>query len=73
MSLHIFLSNKDIFRSKRIIELGSGYGLAGFVIPAVTEASEVVISDGNPHVVDCILFQNNTEANCVNLEHLVLQ
>jgi hypothetical protein len=30
--------------------------LAGFVIAAVTEASEVVISDGNPQVVDCILL-----------------
>jgi len=44
------------FRSKKVIELGSGYGLAGFVIAAVTEASEVVISDGNPQVVDCILL-----------------
>lgn len=44
------------FRSKKVIELGSGYGLAGFVIAAATEASEVVISDGNPRVVDCILL-----------------
>lgn len=44
------------FRSKKVIELGSGYGLAGFVIAAATGASEVVISDGNPQVVDCILF-----------------
>ncbi|BBH08034.1 S-adenosyl-L-methionine-dependent methyltransferases superfamily protein [Prunus dulcis] len=42
-------------RSKRVIELGSGYGLAGLVIAAVTEASEVVISDGNP--------QHNIDAN----------
>lgn len=45
-----------MFRSKRVIELGSGYGLAGLVIATVSEASEVVISDGNPQVVDCILF-----------------
>lgn len=44
------------FRHKRIIELGSGYGLAGLVIAAATEALEVVISDGNPQVVDCILL-----------------
>ena len=44
------------FRSKRVIELGAGYGLAGLVIAAVTEASEVVITDGNPQVVDCILI-----------------
>lgn len=37
-----------------MIELGAGYGLAGLVIAAVTDASEVVISDGNPQVVDCI-------------------
>ncbi|KVI08774.1 Nicotinamide N-methyltransferase-like protein [Cynara cardunculus var. scolymus] len=42
------LSQLDLFRSKRVIELGSGYGLAGLLIAAVTEASEVVISDGNP-------------------------
>jgi len=44
------------FRSKKVIELGSGYGLAGFVIAAATGASEVVITDGNPQVVDCILL-----------------
>lgn len=43
-------------RGKRVIELGSGYGLAGLVIAAATEASEVVISDGNPQVVNCILL-----------------
>jgi hypothetical protein len=43
-------------RYKRVIELGSGYVLAGLVIAAITEASEVVISDGNPQVVDCILY-----------------
>ncbi|KAJ6990427.1 hypothetical protein NC653_018851 [Populus alba x Populus x berolinensis] len=50
------LSHADMFRSKRVIELGSGYGLAGLVIAATTEALEVVISDGNPVVVDCILL-----------------
>lgn len=46
-------------RSKRVIELGSGYGLAGLVIAATTEALEVVISDGNPQVVDCILLHES--------------
>lgn len=55
------LSHADMFRSKRVIELGSGYGLAGFVIAAITEASEVVISDGNPQVVNYI--ERNIEAN----------
>ncbi|XP_058767141.1 calmodulin-lysine N-methyltransferase [Vicia villosa] len=58
---HYCLSHRDKFRSKKVIELGSGYGLAGFVIAAVTEASEVVISDGNPLVVD--YTQRNIEAN----------
>ncbi|KAB1199449.1 Calmodulin-lysine N-methyltransferase [Morella rubra] len=55
------LSHADMFRYKRVIELGSGYGLAGLVIAAITEASEVVISDGNPQVVDYI--QHNIDAN----------
>ncbi|KAJ6678293.1 CALMODULIN-LYSINE N-METHYLTRANSFERASE [Salix viminalis] len=55
------LSHADMFRSKRVIELGSGYGLAGLVIAATTEASEVVISDGNPVVVDYI--QHSIEDN----------
>ncbi|XP_057975214.1 calmodulin-lysine N-methyltransferase [Malania oleifera] len=55
------LSHEGMFRSKRVIELGSGYGLAGLVIAAATEATEVVISDGNPQVVDYI--QHNIEAN----------
>uniref|UniRef100_A0A2P2PJC8 Calmodulin-lysine N-methyltransferase n=1 Tax=Rhizophora mucronata TaxID=61149 RepID=A0A2P2PJC8_RHIMU len=49
------LSHADMFRSQKVIELGSGYGLAGLAIAATTQASEVVISDGNPQVVDCIL------------------
>lgn len=52
ISLHF----PNFSRSKRVIELGSGYGLAGLVTAAITEAVEVVISDGNPQVVDCILF-----------------
>ncbi|KAK4844333.1 hypothetical protein QYF36_018954 [Acer negundo] len=55
------LSHVDMFRSKRVIELGSGYGLAGLVIAATTEALEVVISDGNPQVVDYI--QRNIDVN----------
>ncbi|XVF18039.1 hypothetical protein REPUB_Repub10bG0177100 [Reevesia pubescens] len=55
------LSHADMFRSKRVIELGSGYGLAGLAIAAATEALEVVISDGNPQVVDYI--QHNIKIN----------
>ncbi|XP_039012393.1 calmodulin-lysine N-methyltransferase-like, partial [Hibiscus syriacus] len=56
------LSHADMFRSKRVIELGSGYGLAGLAIAAATEALEVVISDGNPQVVDYILYNINTNS-----------
>ncbi|KAM7516131.1 hypothetical protein LguiA_005714 [Lonicera macranthoides] len=55
------LSHADMFRCKRVIELGSGYGLAGLVIAVFSEALEVVISDGNPQVVDYI--QRNINAN----------
>ncbi|CAL9076215.1 unnamed protein product [Musa textilis] len=50
-----------MFRSKRVIELGSGYGLAGLAIAASSDAQEVVISDGNPNVVDYI--QHNISLN----------
>ncbi|XVF15921.1 hypothetical protein REPUB_Repub09cG0198200 [Reevesia pubescens] len=50
-----------MLRSKRVIELGAGYGLAGLVIAAATEVLEVVISDGNPQVVDYI--QHNININ----------
>ncbi|CAK9157002.1 unnamed protein product [Ilex paraguariensis] len=56
------LTTQPLFlRSKKVIELGSGYGLAGLVMAVVTEALEVVISDGNPQVVDYI--QCNIKAN----------
>ncbi|KAG6702968.1 hypothetical protein I3842_07G061900 [Carya illinoinensis] len=55
------LSHAHMFSYKRVIELGSGYGLAGLVIAAVSEASEVIITDGNPQVVDYI--QRNIDAN----------
>ncbi|KAK6922584.1 Lysine methyltransferase, partial [Dillenia turbinata] len=57
------LTHADTFRSKRVLELGSGYGLAGLVIAAAAEASEVTISDGNPRVVDYI--QRSIDANLV--------
>nr|XP_009795936.1 PREDICTED: uncharacterized protein LOC104242558 [Nicotiana sylvestris] len=49
---HYCLSHESIFRQKRVIELGSGYGLAGLVVAMTMEALEVFISDGNPQVVD---------------------
>ncbi|KAI9101497.1 hypothetical protein K1719_023979 [Acacia pycnantha] len=44
------LSHAELFRHKKVIELESGYGLSAFVIAAVTEALEVVISYGNPQM-----------------------
>lgn len=55
------MSHADMFRAKKVIELGSGYGLAGLVLAAGSEASEVVVSDGNPQVVDYI--QRSIAAN----------
>ncbi|XP_073008871.1 calmodulin-lysine N-methyltransferase isoform X1 [Typha latifolia] len=54
-------NHSDMFRSKRVLELGSGYGLAGFSIAVCSDACEVVISDGNPQVVDYI--QHNIGIN----------
>jgi methylase of polypeptide subunit release factors len=40
----------DIFASKRVIELGSGNGLAGILVEKLFEPSEVVITDIDSHV-----------------------
>ncbi|KAH8933649.1 hypothetical protein BDL97_18G041100 [Sphagnum fallax] len=53
--------HQDLFPKKWVIELGAGYGLAGLAIAACTEASDVLLTDGNPPVVDYI--QTNIEAN----------
>ncbi|XP_018628185.1 calmodulin-lysine N-methyltransferase isoform X1 [Nicotiana tomentosiformis] len=55
------LAHPDTFRQKSVIELGSGYGLAGLAVAMTTEALEVIISDGNPQVVGYI--QHNINAN----------
>lgn len=55
------INHSDVFRSKKVLELGSGYGLAGLVIAASTNADEVVISDGNPQVAEYI--QKNISIN----------
>ncbi|KAK8955225.1 hypothetical protein KSP40_PGU016378 [Platanthera guangdongensis] len=55
------IENGKMFRSKRVLELGSGYGLAGLAIAANTDAFEVVISDGNPQVIDYV--QRNIDIN----------
>ncbi|KAH7293702.1 hypothetical protein KP509_28G037600 [Ceratopteris richardii] len=46
------VSNASLFRNKRVLELGSGYGLAGLAIAACTEAAQVILTDGNPQIVD---------------------
>ncbi|BBN07652.1 calmodulin-lysine N-methyltransferase [Marchantia polymorpha subsp. ruderalis] len=51
----------EIFRQKTVIELGAGYGLGGLAIAACTDAAEVVITDGNPEVVDYI--EQNVQTN----------
>ncbi|KAL2630269.1 hypothetical protein R1flu_014955 [Riccia fluitans] len=51
----------ELFRNKTVIELGAGYGLGGLAIAACTDAAEVIITDGNPAVVDYI--EQNVKAN----------
>lgn len=61
---HYCISNPTVFRNKRVLELGSGYGLAGLAIAACTDAAEVVLTDGNPQVVEYVKhnIQRNSEA-----------
>ncbi|XP_024516595.1 calmodulin-lysine N-methyltransferase [Selaginella moellendorffii] len=44
------VSRPEMFRNKRIIELGAGYGLAGLALAACTDPAEVLITDGNPKI-----------------------
>ncbi|KAL5210907.1 hypothetical protein ABZP36_006530 [Zizania latifolia] len=61
------VNHSDMFRSKKVPELGSGYGLAGFVIAAGTDADEVVISDGNPqHISQAIPSEAQSLARYVD-------
>ncbi|EFJ36051.1 hypothetical protein SELMODRAFT_78185, partial [Selaginella moellendorffii] len=55
------VSRPEMFRNKRIIELGAGYGLAGLALAACTDPAEVLITDGNPKVVNYI--QKNCRLN----------
>lgn len=54
-------THPELFRNKTVVELGSGYGLGGLAIAACADAAEVVITDGNPQVLDYI--EHNIEAN----------
>ncbi|XP_047267493.1 calmodulin-lysine N-methyltransferase-like [Capsicum annuum] len=67
---HYCLSHTNILRQKRVIELGSGYGLAGLIVAMTTEAREVFISDGNPQVVDSCAYQTlrNSDDSWLNYE-----
>lgn len=51
----------DIFWGKSVVELGAGYGLGGLAIASCTDATEVVITDGNPQVVGYV--KHNIAAN----------
>lgn len=53
---HFCISKCSMFRNKRVVEVGSGYGLAGLVIAACTDAAEVVLTDGNPQVIDYLEY-----------------
>lgn len=58
---HFCVSNFSLFRNKRVLELGSGYGLGGLAIAACTDAAEVFLTDGNPQVIDYV--KANTRRN----------
>ncbi|MCO5581573.1 hypothetical protein L7F22_035461 [Adiantum nelumboides] len=51
---HFCACNPSLFRNKRVLELGSGYGLGGLAIAACTEATEVVLTDGNPQIIEYV-------------------
>ncbi|GAQ82986.1 hypothetical protein KFL_001310160 [Klebsormidium nitens] len=58
---HYCSQHPELFQGRRVLELGAGYGLAGLAVAACTEAGEVVITDGNPQVVNAI--QHNIRIN----------
>eukprot|EP00899_Mesostigma_viride_P020062 jgi/Mesvir1/28057/Mv04657-RA.1 len=49
---HVCCAHARLFRGKNVIELGAGYGLAGMAVAACTGASRVLLTDGNPLVVE---------------------
>ncbi|KAI5054822.1 hypothetical protein GOP47_0029967 [Adiantum capillus-veneris] len=51
---HFCIHNPSLFRNARVLELGSGYGLGGLAIAACTEAAEVVLTDGNPQIIESL-------------------
>jgi len=52
---------RNRMKRKRVLELGSGCGLAGFAVAMCTEAKHVEITDGDPTV--CAMLQGNVELN----------
>jgi calmodulin-lysine N-methyltransferase len=52
---------RGVCSGKRVLELGAGAGLAGMVLAATGLAKEVVLTDGNPTVVQTL--QLNVQRN----------
>jgi len=58
---HFCSANKELFKGKRVLELGSGVGLAGLAVASLCAAAEVVLTDGNPTAVQ--VLQENIARN----------
>lgn len=58
---------RSVCRGRRILELGAGYGLAGLAVAACTEAREVVLTDGNPQVMDGEVYHKVFASNFLSL------
>jgi predicted nicotinamide N-methyase len=53
LARYLILNNK-IFKNKRVLELGSGVGIAGITLKKWTECDYVEMSDYHPKVIENI-------------------
>ena len=61
----VFANREKIFKGKRILELGSGCGLAGVLISALCELESYTFTDHHPKVLS--LIKENLEINGFSL------
>ena len=70
------VQNRDIFKDKRVLDLGSGLGLQGLAAAAWTDARRVDLTDGDPTVVKTLERSVAESANSfgetkVSVKHLL--
>ena len=58
---HWIVQNQSVFQNKVVVELGAGLGLAGLVCSSVTDATEVVLTDGDSQVMS--FLEDNVQRN----------